>query len=603
MQQVDVKRMDESAVVANEPYTALLFSTVLLLLPGPIFQFCLFCCGTFATFSNRVTYGLFLPLGILIFAFVIKCNAVAIFARDLNLRKWVKYGCIVFFALLDWALLPFLAIRKKRPLAMVPAVAVFLLSALSVLMHFQRFQWMLHYYYYINTASFACTCVAIIVLNDGFSRRMAYSLVPLAICIVLLSALYTRKLFIYNEIRQIKSRISKLVEGYPTEVAEFRQLVESGESVEKEPLKSLMKHNADINMDEFPQSTAKASETSEKHAAFIAKHSDFIDAVRKTMERPPHHVAHKWLDDIYSIIMPELSAFRNAARFLSMDMKANAGDRKLIASRNNELMKFRDCMLENTLFISRIVGIAIESIRLDALAFTLTRQEYTQQEFENLLGEQPDWKLFQARSILDEALSHEGVKDYLLSNPFNLENLGGGDGGTTRLMHAVGGFYTLFVNWLDVDLLCGWRFAERDINYALAEKRSYSDIEESDIKTADEMKLEGALLSMMLWPSIIRALRKMDNIMDQRRMALLAWRVMDYRRKNGDLPESLEALGEVPVDSIEGRPFDYRHGELEFEMPYKKDKIPFKGFRIAYAPEDTDKPNVLKAPYILVPLE
>ena len=108
MQQVYVKRMDDSAVVANEPYPALLFSTVLLLLPGPIFQFCLFCCGTFATFSNRATYGLLLPLGILIVAFVIKCNAVAIFARDLNLRKWVKYGCIVVLALFDWALLPFL---------------------------------------------------------------------------------------------------------------------------------------------------------------------------------------------------------------------------------------------------------------------------------------------------------------------------------------------------------------------------------------------------------------------------------------------------------------------------------------------------------------
>ena len=65
-------------------------------------------------------------------------------------------------------------------------------------------------------------------------------------------------------------------------------------------------------------------------------------------------------------------------------------------------------------------------------------------------------------------------------------------------------------------------------------------------------------------------------------MAMLAWQVMEYKHEHGGkLPENLEALGEVPVDSINGKPFDYEHGDMEI-MRNRNDDNPMKvhGFRI-----------------------
>ena len=81
---------------------------------------------------------------------------------------------------------------------------------------------------------------------------------------------------------------------------------------------------------------------------------------------------------------------------------------------------------------------------------------------------------------------------------------------------------------------------------------------------------------------------------------MLAWQVMNYsHRNNGMLPESIEVLGEVPVDSVNGLPFEYRHGNLEFDKLDDNEKMRFSGFWIAPADPDTE----WQRPSICVPLE
>jgi hypothetical protein len=97
-------------------------------------------------------------------------------------------------------------------------------------------------------------------------------------------------------------------------------------------------------------------------------------------------------------------------------------------------------------------------------------------------------------------------------------------------------------------------------------------------------------------------LKKMDQISDTRRMAILAWRVSDYRHShNGELPESLEVFGDVPVDSVNGHPFEYMHGDLEYEGTFGG-KIRFNGFRIAYQYPDSVG-NLWRDPSVSVPME
>ena len=587
----------------SKPYLTLFFATMLLLVPQPLFLFYVFCCPQFSNFSQRTANGSLWALGITLWWFIIWTKAVWELLKDMFRSKTAKTVAIVAAFFFNGLLLGVLAIQRKKPLAMVFAACAFLLSCFSVLGHFQRFQWILPHYTAIGIASLLCVGCAIIILNGGFSRQFAYALIPLLVCIVLHAALHVRKHLIQKECNQIKARISTMVDGYPTETADYRRLVESGSSVEEEPLKSLISSMEPIKSDAFAEVAAPLSEVKEKYALFTEKHTDFVAAVRATAENSPQHVAHVWNDDIYSTLLPDLSAFRKASQFLSMEIKANATDRKLVANNNHALIRLRDCTLENAFLISRLVGIAIEALRIDALTFTLPYSKYTLEEFEALLGEPPNWNLRIAQSLLDEAIAHDHTKDYLLKNPYSLDSLGGGEG-TTKAFHLGGFFYSAFSNLLDYDVLLGWQFAEREIGFALAEKRSYPELEELENKSTDKMKRSGAYLCLMLWPSTLKVLRKMDAIMDLRRMAVLAWRVVDYRNAhNGTLPESLDALGEVPVDSVKRLPFEYRHGDLEFKKAYEDKIIRFSGFRIAHANPDAEDSNLWVDPSVCVPLE
>ena len=588
--------------VNDQPYPWFLFSTLLLWLPAPLFFFFVFC-GNVSGIAQRIVIGGLIAFGLLIYALFIRKEVICELLDGMFQSKTANLVAMIAAFCFNWILFAILSIRKKKPLALALTAVMLGLFCFSSLGHFQKFQWVLQYYTTIGIVSMICACCAIIVLNGGISRKFAFSLIPLVILVALHSALHIRRVLIQRECSQIKSRISAMVGGYPTETADYRRLVESGSSVEDEPLKSLISSGNGIDADEFPQDAAAMSEVQEKYAAFTEKHSDFVAAVRETVKNTPQRVAHEWKDDIYSTLLPELGAFRRASRFLAMEMKAKATDRNLIAADNNAMIQMRDCMLENAFFISRLVGIAIEALRIDALAFTLPYNIYTMEEFEALLGEPPNWNLRMAQAWIDETIAHDNIKDYLLKKPYSLASLWGGDENETTNVFRYGGFiYSAFRGMLDYDVLLGWRFAERDIGFALAEKRSYPELEALVEKSIAQMKRSGAIFCTMLYPSMKSGLKKMDHIADTRRMAILAWCVSDYRHSHdGALPESLEVFGDVPVDSVNGRPFEYRHGDLEYEKTFGG-TIRFSGFRIAYQYPDSVG-NSWRDPSVSVPIE
>ena len=83
-------------------------------------------------------------------------------------------------------------------------------------------------------------------------------------------------------------------------------------------------------------------------------------------------------------------------------------------------------------------------------------------------------------------------------------------------------------------------------------------------------------------------------------MAMLGWQVMEYRHAHGgELPESLEALGTAPVNSVNGLPFAYEHGDMEIKKnQYDDNALKLRGFRIMPDKED----NTLGTSFF-VPLE
>lgn len=88
-------------------------------------------------------------------------------------------------------------------------------------------------------------------------------------------------------------------------------------------------------------------------------------------------------------------------------------------------------------------------------------------------------------------------------------------------------------------------------------------------------------------------------------MAMLAWQVMDYRRRHdGTLPESLADLSpEGGMPSVDGTPVLYEKGELEIRARNDA-RTTFQGFRL-YCPDEGTAGTTGKNArcFVLVPLE
>ena len=112
----------DASVVKGEPYPGLLFATMLLAIPSPLFLCWLFCCRQFLHFTERVSYGMVMVLGLFVYSLAIKYIAVGGLFKDCFRRKLTMAVCLTVFVLFDWLLLGFLSFRRRKPLALLLSV-------------------------------------------------------------------------------------------------------------------------------------------------------------------------------------------------------------------------------------------------------------------------------------------------------------------------------------------------------------------------------------------------------------------------------------------------------------------------------------------------
>ena len=78
-------------------------------------------------------------------------------------------------------------------------------------------------------------------------------------------------------------------------------------------------------------------------------------------------------------------------------MMANAQQRDLVKQDNAAMVSLRDwCLLQESSPFDKAFARRIEEMRLDALARTLSQNHYTEAEWLELLGKEPDWRYFAA---------------------------------------------------------------------------------------------------------------------------------------------------------------------------------------------------------------
>jgi len=103
----------------DEPYPWLLFSTLLLALPQPLFLCCMFCLGDSINITASAFGGFVVAMVILIYALGIKILVVYALTKEFFHNKWSNYVCCALFVVFDWLMLLFLSVRKKKPFAVL----------------------------------------------------------------------------------------------------------------------------------------------------------------------------------------------------------------------------------------------------------------------------------------------------------------------------------------------------------------------------------------------------------------------------------------------------------------------------------------------------
>jgi hypothetical protein len=112
-------------------------------------------------------------------------------------------------------------------------------------------------------------------------------------------------------------------------------------------------------------------------AAILHRHSGTLDLLRRAADRPGCRFARDWSRPSMDMLLPELTAMRNAARLLALAARREAADGDAAAAIRDVVRMHRIGMhaASEPILISGLVGQAIDSMALDALDDVLPRLE------------------------------------------------------------------------------------------------------------------------------------------------------------------------------------------------------------------------------------
>ncbi|MBP5639574.1 MAG: hypothetical protein J6X55_08850 [Victivallales bacterium] len=485
----------------------------------------------------------------------------------------IVYGVafpVTIFFILGWYF-----IIKRLYLSMLFLCVAFIMALLQ-LSRWLPAKWYygLEYGFLLNVIIYFFIAMAIVVATKAKPiRRTAVAIVPALIgivSIVLLLIQYHQNQFINQALRQQISR--KL--GSSVLQEDFQKNMERGVDYNEEPLASFMKatfQNPDAAQDISQYEMILTFDKEKKDlltSELNEKNSEYEKAVLAFTSSKPQKIAHKhdWANEsACSILLPELSKLQGAGKFLMMQILVSPQNKEIVTRNNASMTSIRDWALNGDTLISMMVGIAIESRRIKALCCTLPYIEYTEAEWEQLLGIAPDWNRLIANVYGYELGFYENVKNYCLKyaeNSFAKKILQ-----FDTLPYLPKNICAL---WFEIDNGCALRYFKRSIELSLETIHDYNEINKTTDSMVQNANRRFLVLSAMLLPAISKSVEKIDSMKDLRRMASLARMIVEYKKKNGTFPESLEKLSDDCRDSLYRDPF-----------LFETQNINAKGFKIS----------------------
>ncbi|MBQ9088082.1 MAG: hypothetical protein IJY46_04795 [Lentisphaeria bacterium] len=419
---------------------------------------------------------------------------------------------------------------------------------------------LLSYFKYLNIISclFLGTgcCFAALALCDDKNKFSWKFAVPFGIALASHLFLFGYNVKLQYDVKHYRNELSQLI-GRSVEVDDFWRRDAQGVPSDSRELKALIAARPESSHLEYEFENSGVART--KLREYEKKYPSFVQAVDEFLQLPESHVGHQIPEDgmLLSVLMPELGAFREAARHRAMKAIANSGDKVLVRKCNADMIKLRNWALQSEFSISLLVAAAIEHIRLNALTVILGEGGLPQKELEELVGAPVDWEKFLRYSFGCEAAGFKSAVDHLQMSA-SLPQMDVGLGTVKKYM-------PLFMH---THFLRDYRFALQYFIKACSvppelsgeEKAQWAEVDENEIKR------NSYFLSGMLTPAIGVFYRKTAQVADQRKIVLLSAEIMEYRKRHGKLPENLDFLPAIPAADLDHRPLTYEKTEDGFEI-------------------------------------
>ena len=577
----------QSAVSFDKPFVALLWAFGISYMSTPL-AYCICLCTTPLkyTFAQRcvLATGLYC-LCIMAFLILVE-SAVFYFLGDSIKRNWLRtlcsVPCAIAFPIIGPFFLGYHCFKRRLWTSLLLIVGAVLSLCGIVAAAATHRNWYYQYHIVVNLCLYILTALALLAAIGHKKRKLVLlSFLPPLVGMIAATTLLLQFKNLQRSNQQLRQRIEEKV-GYSISQYEFMKRMESGSSIDTSPLKELLQYKDNPDLRRMTMSEAICLTDIAKRRQvlqeFLKKNPDYPEVVHSFASLPPKRIAHRldWQhENAYSILLPELSALRNAAHFLAWEMASGENDKELVQRNNAEIISLRETLVSGNSLICKTVSMAIEATRMQTLCLALPQCSFTEEEWNYLLGDRIDWNKHVIESLADELCHFENAKSFLLNNVGKAGQLLGKN---TLPILPLGFMRMLF----EIDNNLTLEYKVRMIDYVCAEVHPYEEIE----KNVSEIEVlrKGAILTALFTPDAGRLIKKADGLKDLRRLAWLAWHVNNYYRINGAFPPSLETLSADVLDTIYQKPFILETGFITVQIPFndpgEEEETKYNGFRI-----------------------
>lgn len=393
-------------------------------------------------------------------------------------------------------------------------------------------------------------------------------LVPVGLLLIYAAGMGCWYLHLSHSIDASKKTLSALA-GHSVTPEAFWERNEKGYPVTAPPLQKLTDtFQRDLIDDDLIETSAAAKE---KWIRYRKEHKQFLEAVEDFLKLPPQRIRYQKRKFIDIMILPDINPFREAARFYALEIRAFPTDKKRIRNCNSKILKLRDWALYNETLVGKLLAISLESGRLSTLSDVFFRTDWTKDEMLSLIGESVDWKKQLCVSFGMESAMFESVVQLFMKT--TAEELS--DTPSNKMFNGIIIGYFFIPFFMRIHTLADFHNALKmyeNICNTTQNKKVYEIGKiNSDLFSSEKNTRNSFYISVILCPTLHKAFSRFAQMLDRWQMTQLTIEIAEYYRKEKCLPENLNFLSIIPVDSQNGKPFQYEKTKDVFQL-YPLDK-------------------------------